>query len=139
MTERLLREKLEEAQERIRWLEDAIRPPTRPYVPTLKMSRTNETVLYALLTSNEPIKQEKLRTRIDVALDRFEPGDAKHVDIVIFRLRRVLAALDPSIKIRNLWGRGYWMDDESKARVLKLQAVEITKASLATTPRSDHI
>lgn len=124
ITERFLREQLEEAQERIRWLEFALKPPKSQFVPELRMSRAYEAVLYALLTTSSPLDQEKLRRRIDVALGHFESTAPKSVDVVICRLRKQLGALDPPITIRNAWGRGYWMDDESKARVLKLQAGE---------------
>ena len=119
-TERLLRERLEEAQERNRWLEEALKPPMRPYFPGLRLSRTNEAVLYALLTADAPLNQEKLRRRIDVALGSFDAADAKSVDVVIFRLRRELSALKPPIKVLNAWGRGYWINDESKAQLLRL-------------------
>lgn len=115
-----LNRELEEARERIRWLEEAMTPPVNRQHPSLRMSRSWEIVLFALKRSTSPINQELLGRWLDAGLKRQNSGSPKYVEVIICRLRKKLGALDPPITILNAKTRGWWIDAENKARLQAL-------------------
>ena len=115
-----LRAQLDEAREKIRWLEDAMRPPDHPQIAGLKLWRSEQTMLHALFTAKSPLNQDRLAKFVDVTLGRVDIVFPKSVDVAICRLRKRIGTLNPPITIRNARGHGYWLDDESKARLATL-------------------
>lgn len=112
-----LRELLAEARERIHWLEEIINPPAVIEFEGLSLSLSERVILEALHQLEVPASQENLRNRLDVALDT--RGSLKTVEICVCRLRKKLAALDPPISIRTMYGDGYILASESRARLAK--------------------
>lgn len=59
--------------------------------------------------------------------DSQQPEDDKIIDILICRLRKVLEPYD--VKVQTLWGRGYFISKEDKAKlnaVLERKRAELT-------------
>jgi|SRR5579859_666316 len=111
----LCRLALHEAREQIRALEEALVPTAPPQQPKLPMNRATEIILMALSGSTTPLNHHALCTRLDVGLKRRKPVHARHVDVLICRLRRKLKALSPPIFIHTARYRGWWMDEKNKA------------------------
>ena len=65
------REQLAEARERIRWLEEAITPPSQHF--DIRLPLGEETILHGLRKSTAPLSQERLARRLDVTLGRPDP------------------------------------------------------------------
>jgi hypothetical protein len=110
-----LRAALEEARERIRWLEAALVPQAPPQRAELPLNRSCEIVLLALKASSWPLNHEALGRRLDVGLNRDGSVNPKFVDVIICRLRKKLRALTPPVAIQTASKRGWWMDAKNKA------------------------
>jgi DNA-binding response OmpR family regulator len=113
------RESLAEAKERIRWLEDALTPPSQHF--DLRLPLAEATILHGLRTAKAPLNHERLARRIDVTLGRPEAVALKSIDVWICRLRKKLGALERPVTINCSRAIGYWIDDESKATLETLR------------------
>lgn len=47
-----------------------------------------------------------------------EPTDPKMVDVMICKLRKRLTQLDPGLVIKTMWGRGYYIEEPVRRRLL---------------------
>lgn len=52
--------------------------------------------------------------------DKQEVSDPKMVDVMICKLRKKLKAIDPALVIRTNWGKGYYLEQDVKDRILTL-------------------
>lgn len=111
-------ELVEGLRERIRYLEDALKPvefclPVGIYFTTCE--RTLATRL--LLRPNIVVTKDQLYRALYLDRDEVE---LKIVDVFICKLRKKLKALD--IKIDTTWGRGYSLNPESYVKLKALIA-----------------
>lgn len=115
-----LREQLEEANETIRQLREAMRPAA-PYIG-LSLSPAEEAILAMLLTSSVPCGSARINTRVGIVLNRVSASN-RVVAVQVCRLRKKLAVLDPPVKISSFPLRpGYWMEPSDKERLLARRA-----------------
>lgn len=88
----------------------------------IKLSPAMARMFIALLRRPEMTKNAlHLCCQRDDAAERPEPTDIKIVDVFVCKIRKLLPA---DIKIGTLWGRGYFIDAESKQRAYELLGVK---------------
>lgn len=110
-----LLEEIAELRETIRQLTE---PATGVWYEGLLPSRTERTILDALLRTHGPVSSDRLSAVLDLALRRVETAESISVNVAIHRMRNKLAPLDPPIRILTQWGQGFYLDDESRARLM---------------------
>lgn len=83
----------------------------------LSLTRAEQGVLYALLSTRAPVSLARCRTSMDSMLGLMENGTHRSMQVALARLRPKLLTLDPPIEIQTLYGFGIWLDDENRARL----------------------
>lgn len=108
--------------EEIAELRETIRQLTEPTVGIwyegFLPSYTERVILDALLRTHGPVGGERLRMVLDTALRRIDPSGMNSISVTIHRMRHKMATLDPPIRILTQWGQGFYLDDESRARLM---------------------
>lgn len=119
LRERATRLDPDEATETILQLREALLPPAGTYFEGLHLTRSEQALLHALLSHRVPVSIGRLRSSMDAALGKWGPegGALRSVDVVVCRLRKRLAALEPAIRITTDYGHGYFLDPESRRRL----------------------
>ena len=120
-TEARLRNELAEAHETIRYLREAMAAPLAIRWRGLRLTRSERVLLAAIAETPGRIDQERLRTRLDVARGRHDTTAAKSVGVLLCKLRRKLRVQAPRVTVRNEYGVGYWLDDESRSELAALR------------------
>lgn len=119
-----LTEQLEEARERIRELEAALRPSGIAFYLNLSPTMGQSVILETLLHAAGPIALHALRLRINLAANIIHEVDDRSVEMAIHRLRLRLKPF--GIVISRARGKGFYLDADNKAR---LAAIRIPPAS----------
>lgn len=113
-----LRVELEIAQEKIRQLERAISNSKRWVRLTgLHLTRPEQAIVLALLTTQNEVRAERLRHAMDISLGRTELGSLQSVNVALSHLRTKLRALVPPVQITTVYGVGLWLDPGNRARL----------------------
>lgn len=76
----------------------------------------SESVVFGVLLRRETVRKDQIMAALyrDFGKDEAEP---KIVDVFICKLRRKL--LPHGIKIKTMWGQGYFIDAETKRRLVE--------------------
>lgn len=115
-----LADQLAEAKEKIRELEDALRPVSKPFYRGLSLPDTQSILLGVLIELVGPLTLHSARVRIALHrnVDSLEIGDTL-VYQAIYRLRVLLKPA--GIHITNVPGAGFYLDKENKAKAIALR------------------
>ncbi|HUD11885.1 MAG TPA: helix-turn-helix domain-containing protein, partial [Candidatus Saccharimonadia bacterium] len=70
----------------------------------LKREEADKDVLHYVIETQRALRRSRLSNS--------DPVDPKMVDVIICKMRKKLKPMD--ITISTLWGRGYWLPDESR-------------------------
>lgn len=108
----------DELRERIRQIEEQL---GMGFVAPMAFdfTRTEEAVFGALLARDIATKEmARLAMYADAHRSEDEETDIKIVDVYICKLRKKLKRWD--IEIKTAWGRGYYIDADTKAKVRSL-------------------
>ena len=81
------------------------------------MTSAEQGFLYVLLTSRDEVPTQRCRSAIDAFLGRVESGTEQAVKVTLCRVRRKLQGLEPPVEIQTVYGFGFWLDDENRARL----------------------
>ncbi len=106
---RAYREENDELRERVRQLEERLKPDQFTSYPDLGLSRGETAVLEVLMKTNGIVANERLAARLN------RPPDSVRVSIC--RLRKKLRFIDPPVKIVTASGEGRYIPDEHKVRL----------------------
>ena len=116
-------ERLEEAMERIRELETALRTSQVAFYRGLNPTFNQRVVLESLLHADGPLGLHSLRLRMNVAANLIHEVDDDSVEVAMHRLRKRLALLNPPIIISRLRGEGFYLDPDNKARLAAIRVI----------------
>lgn len=117
-----LREQLDEAKERIRELEAALRTSGIAFYENLNPTLEQSVMLEALLHASAPLATHSLRLRLNIAVNVTHEVDDRSVEMVIHRLRKRL--LPHGIFIARERGVGFYIDPENKRRLRAIRIAE---------------
>lgn len=109
--------------------------PTRPPVPSdeniifalrklIKLTPLEANFLSVLMKFDEADKSklhmviENQRSQRAGGPSKMEQTDPKMVDVMICKLRKRLETFDPGLKIKTMWGSGYYIEEAVRRRLL---------------------
>jgi hypothetical protein len=116
-------ERLEDAMERIRDLEAALRPAEVSFFRGLNPTHGQRVILEVLLHAHAPLGLHALRLRMNIAAHVTHEVDDDSVEIAMSRLRKRLASLLIPIVISRMRGEGFYLDVINKARLSAIRSV----------------
>jgi DNA-binding winged helix-turn-helix (wHTH) protein len=111
------KEKYFEAQEEITQLKAAAGLTASDLNKCIKLGLTKDQAKVLLVVSAKDVgTRDSIFTL--VYGDKLDPPEMKTIDVHMVRIRRFLAPL--GVTVETVWGHGYRMDDENKARFRQL-------------------
>ena len=111
-----LQDRLGKVEKKVLYLQQLLRAQSRNVYPGIKLTPSQETIVNRLLATNGICSQEQLYEAL--YLSREYKPDPKILRETIRAVRKQLRPHE--IKIETLFGKGYTMPRESKARLRKL-------------------
>ena len=111
-----LQDRLGKVEKKVLYLQQLLRAQSRNVYPGIKLTPNQETIVNRLLATNGICSQEQLYEAL--YLSREYKPDPKILRETIRAVRKQLRPHE--IKIETLFGKGYTMPRESKARLRKL-------------------
>ena len=111
-----LQDRLGKVEKKVLYLQQLLRAQSRNVYPGIKLTPNQETIVNRLLATNGICSQEQLYEAL--YLSREYKPDPKMIRETIRVVRKQLRPHE--IKIETLFGKGYTMPRESKAKLRKL-------------------
>ena len=111
-----LQDRLGKVEKKVLYLQQLLRAQSRNVYPGIKLTPSQETIVNRLLATNGICSQEQLYEAL--YLSREYKPDPKILRETIRAVRKQLRPHE--IKIETLFGKGYTMPRESKAKLRKL-------------------
>ena len=118
---RLLRERIEELEEELRQIKEGICPPSNPFIGKMRMTLQLASLLWVLYKTPGVVTIGRLNV-ITREYGHRKPGDGSNTSnctkVRITHLRHKLKRY--GVKINNVWGVGYTINPEDKAKLKKV-------------------
>ena len=116
-----LQDRLGKVEKKVLYLQQLLRAQSRNVYPGIKLTPSQETIVNRLLATNGICSQEQLYEAL--YLSREYKPDPKMIRETIRVVRKQLRPHE--IKIETLFGKGYTMPRESKAKLRKLARLKL--------------
>ena len=116
-----LQDRLGKVEKKVLYLQQLLRAQSRNVYPGIKLTPSQETIVNRLLATNGICSQEQLYEAL--YLSREYKPDPKILRETIRAVRKQLRPHE--IKIETLFGKGYTMPRESKAKLRKLARLKL--------------
>jgi DNA-binding response OmpR family regulator len=118
-----LQDRLEKVEQKILYLQQLLKAQSRNEYTGIKLTPNQETVVNRLLATNGICSKEQLYAALYLSREGHKP-DPKILREIIRVVRKQLRS--PGVEIKTVFGKGYTMPRESKAKLRKLVSLGST-------------